>query len=583
MKRFAMKRFSVISVVGLVAALLVAVGSGTPATADPPADALSVWVPTGNFASSSFVRVAPAAPNPLPEETDRSLAIAAVRGGHASGQLAVASTADLQELRVNVGPLIAPGAGIGAIVDAVQVRYPAYVPDQRVGLGLTEDPLLEVDVVDVTAGRVQPVWFTLAVPADAKPGTYQSRIVIRAIGVKSVTYNLKVDVADVTLPPPAERNYHLDLWFQPDTIADQLGLELWSDEHFEAMEPYLRDLADHGQEVVNTAIAQDPWRISRGGVWSSQTYVPYNSLVDWSYDGQAWSFDFDNWDRFVEQSLAAGIGPYIHAFGLLGFRNNFLVYTDTRTGEFVDREVTVGSADWVDAWSAFLATFEDHVRDRGWLDVTYMAFDERPASQMQQAVSLGQQFAPELTGKGFAGAGSANTDPFMFDLSLNYSSVNSWPQDVIDRRREEGKLTTFYTWGEPLHPNTLTESPPIGARALSWRSAKSGLDGYLRWAYNSWPQDPYTASFQYRAGDEYMVYPGEDGPVSKIGWELFRDGQEDFALLDQLATLGGADHPVRLAALNSVDPGAAAGPASYTALLNARAMVVEALEELSGD
>src|SRR5665647_3486168 len=218
-----------------------------------------------------------------------------------------------------------------------------------------------------------------------------------------------------------------------------------------------------------------------------------------------------------------------------------------------------------------------------WLDVTYMAFDERPASQMEQALSLGQQFAPELTGKGFAGAGSANTDPFMFDLSLNYSSVNSWPQDVIDRRREEGKLTTFYTWGEPLHPNTLTESPPIGARALSWRSAKSGLDGYLRWAYNSWPQDPYTESFQYRAGDEYMVYPGEDGPVSKIGWELFRDGQEDFALLDQLATLGGADHPVRLAALNSVDPGAAAGPASYTALLNARAMVVEALEELSGD
>jgi sialidase-1 len=493
----------------------------------------------------------------------------------------VASTVDLTDLRVHVGPLIAPGGGTAAIPNAIRVRYPAYVPDERVGSGRLADPLLEVDRVDVAAGEVQPVWFTLFVPAEAAPGTYRSRIVIRAEEMRSVTYALTVEVSEVTLPPPAERNYHLNLWFQPDTIADQLGLELWSEEHFEAMEPYLQDLAEHGQRVVNTAIAQDPWRVLwPDGGWRSQTYVPYNSLVDWYYDGDEWSFDFDLWDRVVEQALDSGIGPYIHAFGLLGFRNNFLVYTDTRTGEVVDRQVTVGGADWVDAWSAFLAAFEDHVRDRGWLDVTYMAFDERPASQMQQALALGHEFAPELTGKGFAGAGSANTDPFTFDLSLNYSSVNSWPQAVIDRRRDEGKLTTFYTWGQPFHPNTRTDSPPIGARALSWRAAKSRLDGYLRWAYNSWPEDPYTASFRYVSGDEYLVYPGQDGPVSKIGWELFRDGQEDYALLDQLATRGGAEHPVRLAALDSVNPGGAPGPTTYDALLSARAMVVEALENL---
>lgn len=568
----------------LTASLALIVAAVTPAGAEPTADGLRVWVPTGDFASSSFERVAQAAPDPLPEETDRRLSLTAVRGGHASAQLAVASAEDVEDLRVHVGPLIAPGADIGAITNAVQVRYPAYVPDERVGRAPVADPLLEVERVDVAAGQAQPVWFTLAVPADARPGTYQSRIVLRADDVRPVTYELTVDVADVVLPPPADRNFHLNLWFQPDPIADQLGLEMWSQEHFDAMEPYLRDLAEHGQRVVNTAIAQDPWRVQwPDGGWRSQTYLPYNSLVDWSYDGQEWSFDFDLWDRVVEQQLAAGIGPYIHAFGLLGFRNNFLAYTDSRTGEQVDRQVTVGGADWVDAWSAFLADFEDHVRDRGWLDVTYMAFDERPESQMEQALELGHEFAPELTGKGFAGAGSANTDPFTNDLSLNYSSVNSWPQDVIDRRREEGKLTTFYTWGQPMHPNTLTTSPPIGARVLSWRAAKSRLDGYLRWAYNSWPADPYTASFRYVSGDEYLVYPGEDGPVSKIGWELFRDGQEDFALLDQLATRAGADNPARLAALDSVNPGAAASPATYAALLDARAQVVEALESLHGD
>lgn len=568
----------------LLATLALIVGLVAPASAQPPADELRVWVPTGEFASSSFERVGQVAPDPLPEEADRTLSLTAVRGGHASAQLAVAGTSNLEDLRVDVGPLIAPGEGIGAIPNAVQVRYPAFVPDERVGRGVLADPLLELDRVDVAEGEAQPVWFTLAVPRDAKPGTYQSRVAIRARGVPPVTYDLTVEVSDVTLPPPAERDFHLNLWFQPDPIADQLDLELWSDEHFDAMEPYLRDLADHGQRVVNTAIAQDPWRVQwPDGEWRSQTYVPYNSLVEWSYDGQEWSFDFDLWDRVVEQALDAGIGPYIHAFGLLGFRNNFLVYTDTRTGEVVDKEVAVGDPDWVDAWSAFLAAFEDHLRERGWLDVTYMAFDERPANQMQQARALGEEFAPELTGKGFAGAGSANTDPFTYDLSLNYSSVNNWPQDVIDRRRDEGRLTTFYTWGQPFHPNTRTDSPPVGARALPWRAAKSGLDGYLRWAYNSWPEDPYTASFRYVSGDEYLVYPGEDGPISKIGWELFRDGQEDYELLDQLAARGGADHPARIAALESVDPAAAPGAETYAALLNARQSIVEALEDLPAD
>jgi hypothetical protein len=561
----------------LTAALVLTAAPAARASAE-----LRVWVPSGDFASSSFERVARAAPDPLPDETGRTLSLTAVRGGHASAQLAVAGTGALEDLRVQAGPLIGRGRGGGALpAHAIRVRYPAFVPDERVGRGPLADPLLELARVDVAASEAQPVWFTIAIPRGARAGSYTSRIVLRARGVRAVSCELRVDVADVTLPPPAERNYHLNLWFQPDTVADQLGLEPWSDQHFAAMEPYLRDLADHGQRVVNTAIAQDPWRVRwPDGGWRSQTYVPYNSLVDWSFDGREWSFDFERWDRVVEQQLAAGIGPYIHAFGLLGFRNNFLVYTDARTGERVDREVAVGSADWVDAWSAFLPAFEDHVRDRGWLDRTYMAFDERPASQMQQALELGHRFAPELTGKGFAGAGSANTDPFTFDLSLNYSDVDEWPQDVIDRRRAEGRLTTFYTWAQPPHPNTLTTSPPIGARLLSWRAAKSRLDGYLRWAYNSWPADPYRASFRYASGDEYLVYPGEHGPVSKIGWELFRDGQEDFALLDQLARRGGADHPARRAALDRVDPAGPAGPAAFRALLDARERVVEALEQL---
>ena len=564
----------------LLAVTAVAAGSLTPALATPTRESLDVWVPTGDFASSSFARVDRTAPTTPPRAADTDLHALAVRGGHVSGQLAVAGDSAVDDLRVRVSPLVGRDGGRGAIPPSrVQVRYPGYVPDDRGGV--IADPLVETDRIDVPAGQAQPVWLTLAVPRKTQPGTYTGRVVVTAHDAEPVTYPLTVEVADVTLPPVSERDFHLNLWFQPDTVADQLGLSLWSDEHFAAMKPYLQDLAEHGQDVVNTAIAQDPWRVQwPDGQWRSQTYVPYNSLVDWARDGSQWSFDFTNWDRFVDESRAAGVGPYIHAFGLLGFRNNFLVYTDSRTGEVVDKQVAVGSLEWKDAWSAFLTAFEDHVRERGLLDVTFMAFDERPAAQMQAAMDLAQEFAPDLAAKGFAGAGSANTDPFTFDLSLNYGDVHDWPQDVIDRRHAEGKFTTFYTWANPPYPNTVTEAAPLGGRVLPWQSAKSGLDGFLRWAYNSWPADPYTdPSYRYRQGDEYLVYPGADGPVSKIGWELFRDGQEDFELLDQLAERRGADDPVRQAALDSVDPAATPGPAAYQALLDARRQVIEALAD----
>ncbi|WP_420808023.1 DUF4091 domain-containing protein [Brachybacterium endophyticum] len=62
--------------------------------------------------------------------------------------------------------------------------------------------------------------------------------------------------------------------------------------------------------------------------------------------------------------------------------------------------------------------------------------------------------------------------------------------------------------------------------------ARYDLDGYLRWTYNSWPQDVLEhPSFRYGQGDEYIVYPGRRGPVSSIRWESLRDGLDDAEIL----------------------------------------------------
>ena len=80
------------------------------------------------------------------------------------------------------------------------------------------------------------------------------------------------------------------------------------------------------------------------------------------------------------------------------------------------------------------------------------------------------------------------------------------------------------------HPRSLTilfflrqwKAPYIG-----WYTAAYGFDGFLRWAYDAWPQDPmrdarHTA---WPAGDCFMVYPGG---VSNIRFEKLREGIVDF-------------------------------------------------------
>lgn len=72
--------------------------------------------------------------------------------------------------------------------------------------------------------------------------------------------------------------------------------------------------------------------------------------------------------------------------------------------------------------------------------------------------------------------------------------------------------TTFYVCASAKHPNTFMESPVDEGFYLGAYPVMVGFDGFLRWAANSWPEEPYKdASFKtknWKAGDTFLVYPG---------------------------------------------------------------------------
>ena len=60
------------------------------------------------------------------------------------------------------------------------------------------------------------------------------------------------------------------------------------------------------------------------------------------------------------------------------------------------------------------------------------------------------------------------------------------------------------------YPNTFTFCDPADAEWLGWYAANAQLDGYLRWALNSWVIEPLLDSrfYTWAAGDTYLIYPG---------------------------------------------------------------------------
>lgn len=130
------------------------------------------------------------------------------------------------------------------------------------------------------------------------------------------------------------------------------------------------------------------------------------------------------------------------------------------------------------------------------------------------------------------------------------ASREQFPEEVLTKRKSQGKLSTWYTCCTEAYPNGFTFLPPDEHVWMGWYTAATGMDGYLRWAFNSWPKDPLHDSrfTAWPAGDTYQVYPG---PLSSIRFEKLIEGIQDHEKIRILKRE--YEHSKRTAELNMLE------------------------------
>jgi YD repeat-containing protein len=331
-----------------------------------------------------------------------------------------------------------------------------------------------------------------------------------------VVFALRLDVVPNVLPPPKDWAFHLDLWQNPWSVARYHRVEAWSEEHWSLLKPVLRMAADAGQKCLTTTIVERPW--------NAQTYDAFGSMVEWTRQADgSWSFDYTLFDAYVEFAAGCGLDGQINCYSMVPWGNR-VAYVDAATGDRRVIEAEPGSDEYAELRRAFLVDFAAHLKRKGWFDRTAIAMDERPEEQMKHVIELVSKHAPGLK-VALAGGDHEALYEAVHDYCI-YIAHDPKPL-MIAARAERHQPTTFYVCCAPARPNTFTFSPPVEAVWLGWYAAATERTGFLRWAFNSWNEDPLldTSYGQWPAGDCFLIYPG---PRSSIRFERLREGIQDF-------------------------------------------------------
>jgi hypothetical protein len=451
------------------------------------------------------------------------------RGERINAQVLVWSSDTVRQVRFKVNDLVnAQGNVINKnnitvnMVRSVVSNFPygaknvtCDVSPYKDSVYLMPDRFESFDRFEVPGRSVRPVWISINIPDSARQGMYIGTIEVQSEKTKSVL-QVKLKVQGQTVPKPKDWAHRLDLWQNPIIVAWYNDVKPWSEEHKVLLAKHLKLYADAGGKYITTYAVHSPW--------ADNSYMIEDAMIDWvKQKNGSWKFDYTIFDTYVELAMKAGIDKAITIYTPLPWGNRFR-YLDEATGNHITEVWNPDTQEYKTFWHLFLDDLKAHLKQKGWLEKTYLGINENEMKQTLASIRVIKEHSKDwrIT---YAGNWHAELDTLLDDYSFLYEQEPNAQQ--AKARASRGATSTYYVCCNPPVPNNFVFSPPIEGRWISWYTAAKGYDGFLRWAYDAWPADPTRDARHtlWPAGDCFLVYPGGG---SSIRFEKLREGIVDF-------------------------------------------------------
>jgi hypothetical protein len=418
-------------------------------------------------------------------------------------------------------------------------------------------------LVPLSTGRVAPivgqwraVWFDVSVDDESAAGVHTFTVRATSTMTNDVVFErtVTVEVLPRRLPELGIVNTH---WFHCDGLANYYGVEVFSEEHWAAIERFIEKATQASINSLLTPTWTPPLDTAVGG-----TRTP-TQLIDIDYADGAYSFDFEKLIRWLSICRRYGV-RYIevaHFFTQWGARFAPAIYV-RRDGALNrdfgwDTPATDPSyrrllEQLIPELKAVLAEHWDEER------VIYHISDE-PSGDMLESYTLAKNVVADLLG-----------EVVMVDAlsGYEYYASGAVPLPVVATDHVAPFLANgvedywvYYCVGQNKDvANRFISLPSLRNRVLGWQLFAFGAKGFLQWGYNFYNSQESRRSINpfadtsvggvFPAGDSFLVYPGPQGvPYESIRFRVFAAAMDDHRAMTLAAGLGGRDAVMRM-----VDP-----------------------------
>jgi len=504
--------------------------------------------------------------------------VASPRNGVVSGRLIVSSDQTIKGLKVTVTDLTQADGGGKLAASAIRVRcaVPAtpadsWVPSERFD-GLFDSIPAEIPVVKAnpprelyvrgvseglkivrnnqSPGALAPLWITVRVPKDAKPGTYAGAINVSAEGLSPTSVPLHLVVSNWCIRDPKDWMVHNFAYLSEDAVAKHYGVSLWSEKHLELVGKSMALMAETNsrQVIVNMAINFYGGNKGDPNVSNEQSMVRWIRQADGSY-----KYDFSIFDKYMDM-VAQVIGKptllRINCWGEAAKQDGKLVHKgavttvsrlDPATGNIEPMDQPIpGTEESFTFWKPVLDELRKKVEARGWWDVTAMGHNSYCTLPIPEVVSIYKRIWPDgvwsyTAHNGTMGMRMQTTDKAVTMPVMQADTV--WNLHALDPRGYRAMLQPRPTyWCFTWRTEMRDDSDLTLLRRVPEDEIMRGHDGVSDFAADLFPVKGPNGRY-YCLGNgrgtggpscstQAMLAPGPDGAVSTERFEMLREGAQ---------------------------------------------------------
>jgi hypothetical protein len=507
---------------------------------------------------------------PLETVTSRSLGdgasalkpvkVYAARNGVFSGRIVVSSGSAITGLKAGVSELMHEKGGVKLSGEQIVLRLAAAAKSGESWMNDLSryDALLEkipdrIDVVKVPlerrgtpvpTGAVAPLWVTVRVPTDAKPGVYRGKVSVEAAGLPKTEVPLEVTVYDWKLADPADFRVRNLAVMSPENVAMYYKVPFWSERHLELVGQCLKLMKEAGSRNVEIELATD----YHGQPGNSQT------LVRWIKNGKnGYKHDFSILDKYLEmvkKSVGRPLPLRINCWPTItgGKKSKLLegvatevTLLDPKTGKLERlNQPYPGSEESYRFWKPVVDGVRERIRKYGWEDVASMGHQAYCWSPTPKMVDVCHRIWPDAVwsytahngtlGRKWKGSNGAA-------MLIRYSEC-VWTQGSLEPRGARqlvGRENQNLVWNSASRGKHGEDHPVARMRQLPEEMILRGHDGVGQLGAGLFPLKSGRAGRYYALGHtrgglgpeastRNILAPGPKGPVATERFEMFREG-----------------------------------------------------------